>query len=120
MRGAPRRALVRLVINLLLVSTLTLVGGAAYASQSVTELPVAALTRQQGQLAHPAPAATPVSPITTVVAASAFDQLRSDLETIAAQSGARVGISLEELSGPRRNSYSLNGSQSFYAASAYK
>lgn len=58
--------------------------------------------------------------MTTVITPSAFDQLQVDLQTIAAQSVAQVGISLQELSGPRRNSLSLNGSQSFYAASAYK
>ena len=58
--------------------------------------------------------------MTTVITPSAFDQLQADLQTIAAQSGAPVGISLQELSGPRRNSLSLNGSQRFYAASAYK
>jgi beta-lactamase class A len=31
-----------------------------------------------------------------------------------------VGISLQELSGPRRNSLSIGGNQSFYAASTYK
>ena len=31
-----------------------------------------------------------------------------------------MGISLQELSGPRRTSLSLSGNQSFYAASAYK
>ncbi len=120
MRGGPVRALLRLVMYLLLASLLTLVGTAAYASQSVTTLPASAVIRQQGQLARPVPAATPPPPVTTVLAASAFDQLRSDLETIAARSGARLGISLQELSGPRRNNYSLNGNQSFYAASAYK
>ena len=58
--------------------------------------------------------------MTTVITPSAFDQLQADLQTIAAHSGGLVGISLQELSGPRRNSLSLNGSQNFYAASAYK
>jgi beta-lactamase class A len=71
-------------------------------------------------LVPPAPKAVAELPMTTVIAPSAFDQLQSDLQTIAAQSGAQVGISLQELSGPRRNSLSLNGNQSFYAASAYK
>jgi beta-lactamase class A len=119
MRGGPRRALLRLVIYVLLGCLLTLVGTAAYASQSVTPLP-AAVVRPQGQLAHPAPYATPAPPVTTVLGTSAFDQLRSDLEAIASQSGARTYISLQELSGPRRNTLSLNGHQSFYAASAYK
>jgi beta-lactamase class A len=120
MRGGPVRALLRLVIYVLLACLLTLVGTVAYASQSATPLPAAAVSRQPGQLARPLPSATPAPPVTTVLATSAFDQLRGDLETIAARSGARVRISLQELSGPRRNTLSLNGNQSFYAASAYK
>src|SRR5256712_13306535 len=58
--------------------------------------------------------------MTTLITPSAFDARQADLQAIGAQSGARVGISLQELSGPRRNTYSLNGNQSFYAASAYK
>ncbi|MDQ6711936.1 MAG: hypothetical protein M3Z28_01940 [Candidatus Dormibacteraeota bacterium] len=80
MRGGPLRALLRLVMYLVLACILTLVGRVAYASQGVTALPV-----------------------TTLMAASAVDQLRSDLEAIATGSGARVDISLQELSGPRRN-----------------
>jgi len=120
MRGGPARALLRSVIYVLLACLLTLVGSAAYASQSISARPSAALSRQQGQLARPLPSATPALPVTTVLAPSAFDQLRSDLETIAARSGARVGISLQELSGPRRNTLSMNGNASFIAASAYK
>jgi beta-lactamase class A len=78
------------------------------------------MRRQQGQLAAAEPAAIPAPPVTTVLSASALDQLESDLETIATRSGANVGISLQELSGPRRNTVSLNGNQSFYAASTYK
>ena len=118
MRGGPAGALLRLLIYALLACLLTLVGTAAYASQSVATLPSAALSRQQGPIARPLPSATPAPPVTTVVAPSAFDQLRSDLAGIA--SGARVGISLQELSGPRRNTLSINGSASFTAASAYK
>src|SRR6202521_3598615 len=120
MRGGSLRAPVRLVLCLLVVCLPLLVGGVAYASASATRLPIAWLTHQQGQLAPGVPAATPAPPVTTVLTASGFDQLRSDLETLAAHSGAKVGISLQELSGPRRNAYSLNGNQSFYAASAYK
>ncbi|HSO93126.1 MAG TPA: serine hydrolase, partial [Candidatus Dormibacteraeota bacterium] len=58
--------------------------------------------------------------MTTVIQPSAFDQLRSDLAAIAGQSGAQVGISLEELSGRGRQTLSLNGGKSFYAASEYK
>jgi beta-lactamase class A len=58
--------------------------------------------------------------MTTLITPSAFDTLQAELQAIGAQSGAQIGISLQELSGPRRNNLSLNGSQSFYAASAYK
>jgi beta-lactamase class A len=58
--------------------------------------------------------------LTTVLQPSAFDRLRSDLVAIAGQSGAQVGISLEELSGRGRQTFSLNGGQGFYAASEYK
>lgn len=120
MMGGPARALLRLVIYPLAVSLLMLAGSAAYASQSVPVARLAALTRTQGQLAHAVPSSKPVPPVTTVLAPSAFDQLQADLGVIAAKSGARVGISLQELSGPRRTSLSLNGHQSFYAASTYK
>jgi beta-lactamase family protein len=62
----------------------------------------------------------PLPPITTMLAPSAFDQLKSDLAATAAGSGGRVSVALQELSGPRRNSLSLNGDRQFYAASAYK
>jgi beta-lactamase class A len=120
MSGGPARALLRLVIYPLAVALLMLAGGAAYASQSVSVGRIAALTRTQGQVAHAMPSSKPLPPVATVLAPSAFDQLQSDLGVIAAKSGARVGISLQELSGPRRTSLSLNGNQSFYAASAYK
>jgi beta-lactamase class A len=97
-----------------------LVGSAAYASAAVSPRRIAALTRNAGPVAHPIPSPAPMPPVTTILAPSAFEQLQSDLATIAAQSGGWVGISLQELSGPRRNALSLNGSQSFYAASAYK
>ncbi len=119
MRGGPVRAPLRLLMYLLVVCPM-LVGSAVYASPSITAPRIAALTRRPGPVAHSVPSPLPVPPVTTVLAPSAFEQLQSDLEAIAAQSGARVGISLQELSGPRRNSLSLNGNQSFYAASAYK
>jgi beta-lactamase class A len=62
----------------------------------------------------------PLPPITTMLVPSALDQLKSDLAATAAGSGGRVSVALQELSGPRRNSLSLNGDQHFYAASAYK
>ena len=119
MRGGPARALLRLVIYVLLACLLTLVGTAAYASQNTTSLPSGAISREV-KIARPVPSATPAAPVTTVLATSAFDQLRGDLEAMVARSDARVGISLQELSGPRRNNLSLNGGASFTAASAYK
>jgi beta-lactamase class A len=105
---------------LLLVCLPMLVGSAAYATAAVSPPRIAALTRQAGPVANLIVSPAPMPPITTILAPSAFDQLQSDLATIAAQSGGWVGVSLQELSGPRRNALSLNGSQSFYAASAYK
>src|ERR1700730_11025074 len=101
MRGGPARALLRLVLYPLAVSLLMLAGSAAYASQSVPVARIVALTRTQGQLANPVPSPKPAPPVTTVLAPSAFDQLQADLGVIAAKSGARVGISLQEFSGPR-------------------
>ena len=119
MRGGPARALLRSVIYVLLACLLMLAGSAAYASQTVSALPFAAVSPPQA-LVRPLPPAIPAPPVTTVPAASAFDQLRSELETMAARSGARVGISLQELSGPRRNNLSVGGGATFTAASAYK
>jgi beta-lactamase class A len=112
--------LLHLVTYPVVLSLLGPLASAAYASPSVTALPAAAMRRQQGQLALAEPAATPLPPVTTVLAASAFDQLSNDLATMAAQSGGQVGISLQELSGPRRRSLSVDGNQGFYAASEYK
>jgi beta-lactamase class A len=119
MRGRPVRARLRLVIYPLAVSLLILVGNAAYASPSMPIVPAPALARQP-DLPQPVAASKPPPPVTTLLAASAFDQLQSDLRITAARSGARVGISLQELSGPRRNSLSIGATQSFYAASTYK
>src|SRR5438034_11835922 len=102
MRGGPARALLRSVIYVLLAFLLTLVGTAAYASQNTTSLPSAAVSRQQPTIARALPSATPSLPVTTVVSASAVDQLRTDLRTIATQSRACVGISMQGLSGVRR------------------
>jgi beta-lactamase class A len=120
MRGGAGRAWLRLVIYPLAVAVLLPVASAAYASPTVAALPTTVVPRHPKVVAFPAPAATPAPPVTTVLAPSAFDQLKNDLQGISAQGGGRVGISLQELSGPRRTSLSLNGSQSFYAASAYK
>jgi beta-lactamase class A len=100
------------------VALLIPVSSAAYSSPGVDSVPAAQ--------PEPLPAAsllvapTPPPPVTTVLGPSDADQLRSDLAAIAARSGGRVGISLQELSGPRRASLSINGGQGFIAASAYK
>jgi hypothetical protein len=97
-----------------------LVSSAAYANAGVSAPPIALLPRIAGPKAQPASSLMPMPPVTTVLAPSSFEQLQSDLSAIAAQDGGWVGISLQDLSGPRRNTLSVNGSQSFYAASAYK
>src|SRR5205823_5315392 len=102
---------------------LVMVGNAAYASSTVSVLPVTSLSRELGHLTRGATGPAPgkaMPPLTTILAASALDQLRADLDAIARTSGGRVGISLQELSGPRRTSLSVNGAQSFVAASTYK
>src|SRR5438270_2326157 len=107
----------RSVIYPLGVALLIPVSSAAYPSLAAATGPAARTA--------PLPAislvvATTPPPVTTVLAPSEADRLRRDLTAIAAGSGGRVGISLQELSGPRRTSVSINGGQSFYAASAYK
>ena len=117
----------RLAVYPLLLTLLILISSAAYpgvsnasagtsaqhrpASRALTQLPEAASI----VAARPSP-----PPIATVLAPTAVDQLRVDLSSLAAASGGRVGIALQELSGPRRISLSLGGDQVFYAASAYK
>ena len=123
MRGGHGRALRRLGIYPLAVLLLVLVGNAAYASSSVSVAPTPALGRDVGRFARPvvlAQPAKPAPPVTTVLAPSAFDQLSADLQAIARTSGGRVGISLQELSGPRRTNLSVNGGLNFVAASTYK
>ena len=120
MRGGLLRAPLRLVLDLVLVCLPMLVGSAAYANASVSVVPIAARSRLPGPIAHPRPSPTPLAPVTTLLAPSGFEQLQSDLAAITSQSGAWVGISVQDLSGPRRNTLSMNGNQNFYAASAYK
>ncbi|MEO6796608.1 MAG: serine hydrolase [Candidatus Dormibacter sp.] len=71
-------------------------------------------------LAVSTPKATPTPTLTTILSPSGFDQLKADLNAMAAQSSAQVGISLQELSGPGRQNLALNGTAAFYAASEYK
>ena len=118
MRRWAAGRLLRLLVSALLVGLLMVPGSGAAATQMVSLL--ASTPPSRPHLAPPAPDAVAELAMTTVITPSAFDQLQTDLQTIAGQSGAQVGISLQELSGPRRNSLSLNGNRSFYAASAYK
>ena len=120
MRGGPLPTPLRLVVYVVMVCLPLLVGSAAYANASVSVAPIAALGRLAGPIAHPMPSAMPLPPVTTILAPSSFDQLESDLASMTEQSGAWVGVSVQDLSGPRRNTLSMNGGQSFYAASAYK
>lgn len=120
------RAWVRLAIVPLVMSLLPLVAGEAYdglnppvvaSGVPPTNVPASSSGARVAVAEAPSP---PLPPITTVLAPSAIDQLKADLAAIAAGSGGRVAVSLQELSGPRRTSLSLNADQSFYAASAYK
>lgn len=104
------------------VALLLPLGSAAYANPAV---PAAASLGTRHTSPRPGPisktaVATVVPALTTILTPSAFDRLNADLGAIAAQSGAQVGISLQELSGRGRQAVSLNGSQGFYAASEYK
>ena len=108
----------------LAVALLVPLGSAAYAQGAA---PVRASKPLRHSSPRPAPSPAKLTPkpapaqtFTTVIQPSAFDQLRSDLAAMAGQSGAQVGISLEELSGRGRQTLSLNGGQGFYAASEYK
>jgi beta-lactamase class A len=120
---------IRLIVYPAAVVLLVLEANVAYASPSALGAPAplahAASARVSGTT--PAPTqpsatatATPTPPVTTVLASSALDRLKADLTGMVAHSGARVGISLQELSGPRRVGFSVNGGQRFYAASTYK
>ena len=118
MKRGSTASLLSPLVHSLLIGLLVVPGSGVLAGRTVlvsqgtsTSLPL---------LVPPSPMAVAELPMTTVITPSAFDQLQADLQTIAAHSGGPVGISLQELSGPRRNSLSLNGSQNFYAASAYK
>jgi beta-lactamase class A len=116
-RGARGRWL-SLLIHPLVIGLLIVPASAAIGDRTAPI--VAQNLSTHARLVSPAPEAVTELPMTTLITPSAFEQLQSDLQTIAAQSGARVEVSLQELSGPRRNSLSIGGSQSFYAASAYK
>ena len=80
----------------------------------------AAIVRADSRTASAEVAPRVLPPMATVLTPTALDQLQADLTAIAGRSGAQIGIDLEELSGPRRTNLVVNGSRSFYAASAYK
>ena len=124
--------LLHLAVYPLALALLPLVASTAFPSGWLPSLAVTSInTNPTGDLvaSKASPAAKlaqaeitiqPVPPIATVLTPSRLDQLQSDLRAIAAGSGGRVSISLQELSGPRRTSLSIGGGQSFYAASSYK
>jgi beta-lactamase class A len=118
MKRGPAGRLFSLLVHPLVIGLLVVPSSGILAGPTVSVAPVTILSRPFS--VAPAPKAVAELPVTTVIAPSALDQLQADLRTIAAQSGGQVGISLQELSGPRRNTVSLNGNQSFYAASGYK
>jgi beta-lactamase class A len=123
MRGAEGAQFFRLVMMPLALAVLPIVASTAYPGAPAAS---AAVSHPAPALIKPAPVAraavmtTPVQPVTTLYDPSGFDRLQAGLAGYAAQTGARVGIVLQELSGPRRASFSLGGNQTFYAASAYK
>ncbi|HET9847423.1 MAG TPA: serine hydrolase [Candidatus Dormibacteraeota bacterium] len=129
MRGRGR-SIVHSAIYPLVLALLPLLSSAAYPGSDLGADGVAASSPDRGtattiaRLNPPVTAAEvstkPLQPITTVLSPTLVDQLRADLATIGAPSGAQIEVDLEELSGPRRTSLSINGNQSFYAASAYK
>lgn len=117
----------RLAVYPLLLTLLVVISSAAYPGIGVASAGASSAHRQVSRTVPPAPEAAsivapplPPPPIATVLAPSGLDQLRADLSSLASASGGRVGISLQELSGPRRTSLSIGGNQVFYAASAYK
>ena len=69
----------------------------------------------------PAPSAVHKSRVVELtIAPSEFDQLEEDIVALARGSGARVAVTLSELSGRNRHTFSYAGDQSFRAASLYK
>jgi beta-lactamase class A len=116
-RGRAGR-LFGLLMQPLMVGLLAVPGSGVLAGPTVLVSPP--ISPSHPLAVPPSPMAVAELPMSTLITPSAFDLLQGDLQAIAAQSGAQVTISLQELSGPRRNSFSLNGNHSFYAASAYK
>lgn len=129
MRGRSR-SIVYSAIYPLVLALLPLLASAAYPGSDLGAQPVAAASPDRGTqttIARLNPTVTsaevtakPLQPITTVLSPTLVDQLRSDLDIIAARNSAQIEVDLEELSGPRRTSLAISGNQGFYAASAYK
>lgn len=128
MRGGTARAVIRLAVYSLVLSLLPLVASLAYEGSDFSAATVASLQtaaaistiRPDHARATAEVTPKPLPPITTMLAPTAADQLQADLGAMAGRSGSQVAIDLEELSGPRRISFSMNGTQTFYAASSYK
>ncbi|TMD43542.1 MAG: serine hydrolase [Chloroflexi bacterium] len=128
MRGESGRFLLRLAVYPLLMALLPVIASAAYLGPSTVSAAVVSSPARDrapqpdplGKAASREVITKPVPPVTTVLVPTALEQLHADLLKIGASNGGRVGISLQELSGPRRTAVSLGARQSFYAASAYK
>lgn len=127
MREGRRSIVVRLAVYPLLMALLPVIASAAYPGVGLAAAGTTAIDRAAPRPTTELPQAATIvvaplrpAPVATVLAPTALDQLRADLSSVAAASGGRVGISLQELSGPRRTSLSIGGDQVFYAASAYK
>jgi beta-lactamase class A len=133
MRGGAGWAFLYLAVYPLVAALLPVVASTAYAG-AVSNRSVPA-KQQTAAVVSPPPVpgsdavatiaqtevtVVPVPPIATVSGPSALDQLQADLRSIAARSGGRVGITLQELSGPQRTRLSIGGNQTFVAASSYK
>jgi beta-lactamase class A len=109
-------------INLVLMAVIVLLQASGLfgilepsARESLTPQRIAGLGSPTSEVrADQEPAATP-APVT-----GSLGRLEKDLSGIVTTSGARVGIALIELNGPRARTWSLNGDTSFTAASTYK
>jgi beta-lactamase class A len=116
----------RLAVYPLLLTVLVVISSAAYPGIGEASAGTSS-SHPASRALPPAPEAASIvapplrpPPIATVLSPTGLDQLRADLQGLAAASGGRVGIALQELSGPRRINLSIGGNQVFYAASAYK
>jgi beta-lactamase class A len=106
-----------------LIVGLALASGAAYAGISALfdgrPDKVQEVAAEQAATLSSSPRASS-APTASALAAPAVRLLEADLTAMTAGSGARLGVSLQELNGTSKASFSLGGDQSFNAASAYK